>query len=99
MISLLLALQKIAKPGDGLHPDLLRVLESLDRSLLDRPTAVSLDAVRLDRLPVIPIERVLDQVNDKSNVVLFWTNDTSLGEHSSAEFPHEKRLFRLAQNI
>jgi hypothetical protein len=28
MMSLLLALQKIVKPGDGLHPELVRLLES-----------------------------------------------------------------------
>jgi hypothetical protein len=28
MMSLLLALQKIAKPGDGLHPELVRLLEN-----------------------------------------------------------------------
>src|SRR5258708_35907141 len=30
MIPLLLALQKIAKPGDGLHPEMLRVLENAE---------------------------------------------------------------------
>ena len=28
MLPLLLALQKIAKPGDGLHPELVRLLEN-----------------------------------------------------------------------
>jgi hypothetical protein len=28
MMTLLLALQKIAKPGDGLHPELARLLEN-----------------------------------------------------------------------
>jgi len=46
MIPLLLALQKVAKSGDGMHPDLLRVLKNGDGALLERPAAESLNAMR-----------------------------------------------------
>jgi hypothetical protein len=99
MVPLLLALQKIAKPGDGLHPDLLRALENSERALFNRPATESLDAVRPDGPTIVSAHRVLDQVGDKSNVTFLRINNAMLGEHPATDFSQGKRLLRLAQNI
>jgi len=99
MIPLLLALQKIAKPGDGLHPDLVRTLEKPERALFNQPATESLDAVRPDGSPVVPIQSVFDQVRDDPKIALLRISGAALGEHAAADFPQGKRLLRFAQNI
>ena len=93
MIPLLLALQKIAKPGDGLHPDLVRTLEKPERALFNQPATESLDAVRPDGSPVVPIQSVFDQVRDDPKIALLRISDAALGEHAAADFPQESGSF------